>query len=359
MVNGPLLCLYGASRLGCRPLRLTENLAEPVRMSSELEAARTRIIERMMLTDPSYDASFDRIVRLLKVLTGAAAAAFTVLEGDRQFYKAHDGISQRETRRDISFCTHTIEQPGMLVVPDARADPRFADSPLVHGPEGHRFYAGIPVRAPSGLPLGALCVLDPQPHEFNADQREALADLAGALEESLMLRSLSVVDTLTGLFNRRHFEDVITREWSQTFAARGALAIAMIDVDHFKAYNDRYGHPAGDACLRAVAGALRLGSRRVGDVLARVGGEEFALVLPATRDAEAAAIGARLLEAIAELDIPHQGSAFGRVTASIGFALVEDPWAESLASALQRADDALYRAKSEGRNQVAFASSSF
>jgi diguanylate cyclase (GGDEF)-like protein len=324
-------------------------------MSPEIEAARSKLIERLMLTDPSYDESFDRIVRLLKTITGASAAAFTVLDGGRQFYKSHEGMAVRETQRDVSFCTHTIEQTDLLVVPDARLDRRFSNSPLVCGPDGHCFYAGMPVRAPSGLPLGALCVLDEQPRNFDQRERDAIMDLTGALEESLILRSLSVVDALTGLFNRRHFEEVVSREWTRSFAAQTPIAIAMVDIDYFKKYNDSYGHPAGDTCLRRIAQALRTGARLVGDVLARLGGEEFVLVLPNTHGEMAEMLSARIQQSIAALDIPHRGSPLGKVTASIGFAIVTNPWAESLESAMQRADDALYQAKALGRNRALIA----
>ncbi len=324
-------------------------------MTPEVERARSELIERLMLTDPSYDESFDRIVRLLKALTGASAAAFTVLDGGRQFFKAHDGVSIRETPRDISFCTHTIEQTDLLVVPDARHDPRFATSPLVCSETGHCFYAGMPVRAPSGLPLGALCILDAQPREIGLREREAISDLTGALEEAIMLRSLAVIDPLTGLFNRRHFEDTVSREWLRGFAAQKPLSLFIVDVDHFKKYNDTYGHPAGDACLRAVAGALRIGARRVGDVLARIGGEEFVLLLPGTKMADALEVSDRIREAIALLELPHSASPLGTVTISMGVSLVPDPMAETLASAMARADAALYRAKQHGRDCVVIA----
>lgn len=324
-------------------------------MSPEIEAARSELIERLMLTDPRYDASFDRIVRLLRALTGASAAAFTVLDGGRQFYKAHEGIGVRETPRDVSFCTHTIERTEMLVVPDARLDARFADSPLVSGPGGHCFYAGMPVRAPSGLPLGALCILDPTPRTIDTPEREAILDLTGALEESLMLRSLSILDPLTGLFNRRHFTDTVGREWLRGFAAQVPLALLMIDIDHFKAYNDRYGHAAGDECLRDVAAALRVGARRIGDVLARIGGEEFVLLLPGTGATEALALAERIRAAVVGRRLEHERSPFGRVSLSIGIATVTSTAAETLADAMLRADAALYRAKAAGRDRAVVA----
>lgn len=325
-------------------------------MSPEVEKARTELIDRMMLTDPGFDVSFDRIVRLLKNLLGTDGAAFTVIEGDRQFLKAYEGFEHREAARDVSFCTHTIEQPGPLFVEDARLDARFAESPFVTE-EKFCFYAGLPVRSPSGLPVGALCVLDRKPRTLSPEEAQALVDLRGALEESLVLRSMAVIDSLTGLHNRRYFEDTVEREWRRGFAVQVPLAVVMLDVDFFKKYNDRYGHPAGDACLKAVAAALQHGARRVGDVLARLGGEEFVMVLPHTRRDEALKIAARIQADLAARQIAHADSATGFVTVSIGIAVVDSTDGEhnSLKAALDRADAALYQAKERGRNQAVVA----
>ena len=319
-------------------------------MNPQLEAARSETVERLMLTHPSYDASYDRVVRLLKAIAGTDSAVFSVIDGPRQFIKAKEGLDARETERDTSFCTHTIEQTGLMLVPNAHEDERFASNPLVTAENGISFYAGLPVRAPSGLPLGALCVIDSEPHDFPPDQAEALGDLRALLEEVILLRSLSVLDPLTGLNNRRHFEDVVRRDWTRGFAAQAPLAVVMVDIDHFKRYNDHYGHAEGDVCLKAVAVALRDGARRVGDVLARIGGEEFALVLPNVLRADAERLGEKLRAAVAALQLPHAAAPLGRVSLSIGIALVADPQAEPFDSCLQRADQALYTAKAQGRD---------
>lgn len=321
--------------------------------SAAVEALRSEEIERLTLTDPSYDSSFDRIVRLAKVLTGADAAAFSILDGGRQFFKAQDGHKVRETPRDVSFCTHTIEQTDMFVVEDATKDERFSDNPLVSTPDGICFYAGLPVRAPSGLPLGALCVINRQTRPFGNAEKGALEDLCAALEESLMLRSLSIVDPLTGLFNRRHFEEVAKREWRRAFAAQPPVAVLMLDIDHFKKYNDHYGHPQGDVALKKVAHALQTGARRVGDVVARIGGEEFAMVLPNTTQEGLVEVAEKIRQNIAALNLPHEASPLGRITVSIGGTLVMQSGfaASSFEAALKRADVALYEAKAGGRDR--------
>jgi diguanylate cyclase (GGDEF)-like protein len=321
--------------------------------SAAVEALRSEEIERLTLTDPSYSASFDRIVRLTKTLMKADAAAFSVLDGGRQFFKAHQGQTVRETRRDVSFCTHTIEQNDLFLIEDAHEDPRFADSPLANGPEGHRFYVGLPVRAPSGLPLGALCVLNKRPRTLVDSEREAMEDLRGALEESLMLRSLAIVDGLTGLLNRRHFQEVAKREWLRAFAAQPPVAVVMIDIDYFKKYNDHYGHAQGDVALKTVARTLQTGARRMGDIVARIGGEEFGMIFPDCTETDFAEVAESILQRVRALELPHAASPHGQVTVSIGGMLVPPDGSKdiSFAKALKLADEALYQAKAEGRNR--------
>lgn len=173
------------------------------------------------------------------------------------------------------------------------------------------------------------------------------------------LERLSQFDPLTGVANRRHFETTLALEWRRASRSRRPLALLLIDVDHFKAYNDAAGHPAGDRCLERVAEALLAGAGRAGDLAARYGGEEFAVVLPAT-DLEGALASATVIRRfLAAAAIPHPGitSATGAapspcVTLSIGAAAVV-PGAKSSPEALiAAADEALYRAKQHGRDRV-------
>lgn len=183
---------------------------------------------------------------------------------------------------------------------------------------------------------------------------QRVAERTAQLEEAnRKLATLSVTDGLTGLSNRRHFDEVLRTEWARAHRQRLPLAVIMVDVDHFKKYNDRYGHQAGDACLIAVAQALQGCSRRGGDLAARYGGEEFALVLPDTGAAAALEVAEALREAVERLNIAHGGSVLRQVTISVGVA-VELHERDGAPDALMRAADAaLYRAKHGGRNRVA------
>jgi len=169
------------------------------------------------------------------------------------------------------------------------------------------------------------------------------------------LETLATEDGLTGLANRRHFDERLQEEWARAYRDRSSLGLLMIDVDRFKAYNDEYGHPAGDACLRVVAQAIATEAQRAGDLAARYGGEEFAMLLPNTDAAGCARIGERIRKAIREAGLVHASNpASGFVTASLGGAVCR-PALERTAGVgtlVEAADQALYAAKEAGRNRL-------
>jgi diguanylate cyclase (GGDEF)-like protein len=163
------------------------------------------------------------------------------------------------------------------------------------------------------------------------------------------LERLSSTDALTGLANRRRFDAALAEEVARAQRHATPLALLLADVDHFKRFNDRYGHPEGDRALRAVAAVLARSARRPGELIARIGGEEFALLLPHADAATAAAVAARCREAMATLALPHGDSPTAtHVTLSLGVALRHSH--EGGAALLARADAALYAAKAGGRN---------
>jgi diguanylate cyclase (GGDEF)-like protein/PAS domain S-box-containing protein len=187
----------------------------------------------------------------------------------------------------------------------------------------------------------------------------ALRDVSGrkAVEDELAeahrrLQARAAQDGLTGLANRRAFDEALAKEHRRAKREKKALSLVMIDVDRFKGFNDRYGHPAGDDCLRQVAAAIA-------ETAARYGGEEFAVLLPDTDEAAAEVIAERILQAVWSLKIRHEGNLEGVVTISAGVASVD--WVEAngvLETLIHNADRALYRAKNGGRNAVTRASTS-
>jgi diguanylate cyclase (GGDEF)-like protein len=191
----------------------------------------------------------------------------------------------------------------------------------------------------------------------NAELAEANSRLMATTLEleqaNLRLARLATTDGLTGVANRRRFDEMISTEWARACRDGSELSLMIIDVDHFKLFNDAYGHQQGDECLKSVAGALQAALQRSSDFVARYGGEEFVVLLPSTSRDDARTIGERLREQVERLAMPHRGSPDGNlVTVSIGAvtAVPEDPaGAESFVAA---ADGELYRAKREGRNRV-------
>jgi diguanylate cyclase (GGDEF)-like protein len=190
------------------------------------------------------------------------------------------------------------------------------------------------------------------------------ADRAKAAE----LRRLSILDPLTRIANRRAFEETIDQEWRRSVRNRLPLCLLMIDVDFFKRFNDRYGHVAGDQCLRAVAQVLAGNARRAGELAARYGGEEFAVILPQVRAEDACLLAERMCQDVRDLDIPHEASAAAScVTISVGvadaLALAEARGSgerdrqvgevRTWTMLVEQADAGLYAAKAAGRNRVA------
>lgn len=174
-------------------------------------------------------------------------------------------------------------------------------------------------------------------------------------EAKQQLEAISLTDSLTGLANRRHFDQHLKREWAQARRNQSCLSLIMIDIDFFKAYNDEYGHPAGDQCLKQVAQALQGVPKRSADLVARYGGEEFALILPGADDAEDIAEQCRTT--IEWLRIPHQYSDVADViTISLGVANLRPGKNNSIKKLSELADSALYEAKDAGRNRIVIAS---
>jgi diguanylate cyclase (GGDEF)-like protein len=184
--------------------------------------------------------------------------------------------------------------------------------------------------------------------ELKIQQRTA--DLA---EANHKLEALSVTDGLTQLANRRHFDQAFDQEWQRAVRQGSPVSLVMIDVDHFKAYNDHYGHLAGDECLKQLAAVLQRTVRRAGELAARYGGEEFVVLLPGHDVDSALTEAQRIRTAVESLSLPHKASDTAEVlTLSLGVAsrvpqLAEDPY-----GLVQQADEALYLAKHQGRNRV-------
>ncbi len=168
-----------------------------------------------------------------------------------------------------------------------------------------------------------------------------------------MLEKLSATDGLTGIANRRRFDEFLEREWRRSMRDFSELSLLIVDIDYFKQFNDRYGHLMGDDCLKQVAAALERTVKRAGDLVARYGGEEFGCILPGTGEEEALEVAQRILDAIATLNVAHEASAAaGHLTVSIGAATQVREKGRGWLDLIRRADQSLYAAKQRGRNRV-------
>ncbi|MGE4157528.1 MAG: diguanylate cyclase [Planctomycetota bacterium] len=191
-------------------------------------------------------------------------------------------------------------------------------------------------------------------HESDIRQarEEELLRIKSELEKAnATLKELSVSDGLTGLANRRAFNERLDLEWNRSLRSGTPLGLLICDVDHFKAYNDGLGHPAGDACLKRVAGGLASMVRPM-DLASRIGGEEFALILPQADPQQVLQVGHRLCAAIESLNIPHPKEGWGYVTVSAGCASQQASQGHLPLELLKTADEALYRAKAAGRRRA-------
>ncbi len=166
------------------------------------------------------------------------------------------------------------------------------------------------------------------------------------------LDRLARTDSVTGLTNRRAFDESLGREFLRCLRMNEPISVLLCDVDHFKRYNDNYGHQQGDQCLKDVAARLKSIIRRPADITARYGGEEFVALLPGTDAAGARVLAEAFRQAVRDLNIPHRGSDQRRVTISIGIATSPGPAIDSAAMLVRRADEALYRSKAAGRDRV-------
>ncbi|MFO1249405.1 MAG: sensor domain-containing diguanylate cyclase [Alphaproteobacteria bacterium] len=312
------------------------------------EAMRLDALERQQITDTPEDENFDRVVRLACAATQTPIGLISLIDSERQWFKARIGMEPNQTPREHAFCAHAIRDDEVMVVEDATKDPRFASNPLVTCEDGIRFYAGAPLKTREGFNLGTLCVIDKTPRTITQRDKNLLADMAGIVVNEMELRRRVGTDALTGLYTRRFLDELAARELARARREFTPLTAAFIDADHFKSINDTYGHPAGDAVLRSLGPAIRP-ALRASDLLARHGGEELVLLLPGTTLEQSAPVLERVREQVSAMEI---GALRGRkVTVSIGAAELtpEDVTIEDL---LARADQALYRAKQTGRNRV-------
>lgn len=301
----------------------------------------------------SLHALFGRRPRLLVVDDQPAnvQALYQAFSADHQVLMATGGEQALQlcASKQPDIILLDVVMPGMdgyEVCAKLKADPATQDIPVI-------FVSANDDEASeaNGLDVGAVDYISKpiNPKIVRARVRTHLT----LKRQSDLLREWVYIDGLTNVCNRRYFEERMVAEWARAVRQGLPLSVLMIDVDYFKRYNDRYGHQAGDDCLRRVADALKAGLKRPTDLVARYGGEEFVCLLPDTDLAGATVVGEHLADLVRQVAIVHEGSQIARVvTVSVGAGTKPADVVSSGPALLREADAQLYIAKSRGRNQV-------
>ncbi|MEM9149176.1 MAG: EAL domain-containing protein [Cyanobacteria bacterium P01_F01_bin.3] len=363
---------------------------------SAKETLRLAKLYEYDILDTLSETTYDDITALAAHICQTPTALVSLVDINRQWFKSRVGTEVQETPRSMAFCAHTIQGEDVMIVEDTHLDPTFRDNPLVTGPPHIRFYAGAPLITPDGHALGSLCVLDYQPHHLTADQIQALqvlshqviaqielsyqrhqlklsnhqlerrvkertASLSSSLhrllaaQTTLLKREASsrhsaLHDPLTDLPNRSYFLQRLSesiqlnqRQPSHHFA------VLFIDLNDFKSVNDTLGHGIGDQLLLHVADRIKQMLRQ-SDLVARMGGDEFAVLLDNIPSQEHAISAVKRLQA--HLKVPvllegHKistGASIGLTFSSVGYRRPED--------ALRDADIAMYQAKKQTKQRI-------
>lgn len=300
------------------------------------EAQRLHSLRALGVLDTAPEERFDRLTRLARRFFDVPIALVTLVDSDRLWFKSRDGTDIQQGPREHSFCAHAIlDDDNVMIVPDATTDERFRANPLVTGSPEIRFYAGCPVKAPDGSPLGTLCVIDHQPRELQEHDASVLRDLAELAEQELKSLALATSDDLTGLANRRGFDAIAVHTLAMCRRVDRPATLLLFDLDDFKSVNDTLGHAAGDRVLRHFADHL-VATFRDSDVVARLGGDEFSVLLSGAARPDVDRPVALLREVL------NEDGAGPAVTFSVGVAMYDPDQHETIGDLLSEADKQMY-----------------
>ena len=342
------------------------------------ETKRLKALYDYKILDTLPEQCFDDISLLASEICSTPIALVSFIDSDRQWFKSKSGFEITESHRDIAFCAHTILEPDVLIVDDARNDMRFADNPLVTGRPALRFYAGAPLITPTGETLGTLCVIDRVERTLTDTQVNSLRALARQVMAQLELRAYvaaqqkqqaklkayqqklevanrqletaSLRDDVTGYHNTRFLHQQLDKLLAAALEQQSTVSLAFFDMDKFKSVVDTHGHLLGAQVLREVAETIDqvLDSH---DRIVRYGGDEFVVILPNEQTDTALVKVERMKERISTTPFLQQEGINLRVTASFGLATFPDN-AKTKLQLLAVADRSLFQSKASGRNWV-------
>lgn len=322
------------------------------------EAARLAFIRDLGLDRFEEDVVIHPVVEMCQRLCRTPVALFTVLGTEHQYFCARSGTKLTHTPREFAFCNEAVQASNPrvpYVVVDASRHPKFRINPLVCQQPHIRFYLGLPVLTPAGIPIGAICLIDYKPRLATAEMVEALSLARDIVERELLQRTQAQVDALTGVLMRREVDKALERELRRVRRQRALISVMMIDIDNFKAINDEFGHLHGDEALRQTAAAIDGCLNRAGDAVGRWGGEEFICVAPSISQDNAQQLAERIRQRVADTVSVSKNGRSKRVTVSIGGVTAVGSGLFTALSLIGAADTALYAAKRAGRNRCVFA----
>jgi diguanylate cyclase (GGDEF)-like protein len=310
---------------------------------------------------------FERITRIARRALQVPVAAITLLNDEKQWFKSAAGWGISELPREHSICRFTVEENRLVTIGDTAQDSRSAQSPIVVGAPRFRCYAGHPLTDEHGNVAGTFCVLDLKPREFTAADRQTVTDLAAMTQRELLSDTLSeahsaltaklsvarreaMMDPLTRLWNRRGASVMMKSAFAAADQRGTPLTIALLDLDNFKRVNDGYGHQIGDEVLRKVASRL-ISAVRGNDIVCRIGGDEFLILMTETDARAAAQIAERVRRAVTDTAVPTRDGTM-TMSVSVGCTVREPNDTSPSEVLLERADQALLQSKAGGRNRV-------
>ena len=330
---------------------------------------------KMKILDTPREADFDRIVRDTQRYFKADIVLITLVDKDRQWFKARCGLDTQETSREISFCAHAIAHDEVFVVENAKIDARFCDNPLVTGAPNIEFYAGQPLKNAEGYKVGTLCILSSTARKFSADDKFMIEDLGRITEQLLENRRLGeaqkdlldslasnergrLIDTLSGLWNRNGFASLFSREVRRATRKKESFAVGIVDIDQFKGIAGRLGAKARDDAIKLTA-ELLIENSRAGDSVTRRADGRFQLIASDVDPAFIAGLGRKILKvfrASAKLTTAEGTCGF---TISIGIAVSPTEGNSHTLSedVLKTAEAALLKAKLAGGDRFEIAHS--
>lgn len=309
------------------------------------EAERLHALRALQILDSSHEERFDRVTRMGRRLFGVPISLVSLIDEDRQWFKSAEGLDISETPREVSFCSHAINQDGLFIIPNTLNDDRFIDNPMVTDAPNIRFYAGYPLKLRQGINIGTLCLIDSKPREMDEEDRQLLQDLGEMIEQEIKSIQLATLDELTMISNRRGFMTLVDHSMKICRRNKLPISLALFDLNKFKEINDTWGHHEGDVALIAFA-QIMLDSFRDCDVIARLGGDEFVVMLLDSDEERISIVLQRFALAIANanrtMNKPYD------IGYSVGVAHFQFDTNVPIEEMLQAADGAMFADKRKG-----------